>query len=74
MAVAEPMRAPAAASVDAALLGERARIDAAVAAAAEAVAAGAPDALREPMRYALATPGKRIRPVLSVAAWRALRG
>ena len=34
---------------------------------------GAPAALRDPMRYALATPGKRIRPVLCVSAWRAFR-
>jgi geranylgeranyl pyrophosphate synthase len=52
---------------------ERARVNAALAAVVDEAVEGAPEALREPMRYALATPGKRIRPVLCVSAWRAFR-
>ncbi|HEX6751179.1 MAG TPA: farnesyl diphosphate synthase [Longimicrobium sp.] len=68
--------APAAAGfdTDAFLARERARVNAALAAVAEDAVAAAPAPLREPMRYALATPGKRIRPVLCAAAWRAVRG
>lgn len=55
------------------LAAERARVNAALAAAVDMAAEGAPTALREPMRYALGTPGKRIRPILCVSAWRAFR-
>ena len=55
------------------LQAERARVDAVLPRVAEVAVEGAPEALREPMRYALATPGKRIRPILCVSAWRALR-
>jgi geranylgeranyl pyrophosphate synthase len=58
---------------DAFLDRERARVNAALDAVADDAVDGAPGALADPMRYALATPGKRIRPVLCVAAWRALR-
>jgi geranylgeranyl pyrophosphate synthase len=53
---------------------ERERVNAALAAVADAVVEGAPASLREPMRYALATPGKRIRPILCVSAYRAVHG
>jgi geranylgeranyl pyrophosphate synthase len=53
---------------------ERARVNAALEALAPTLAAGAPGALAEPVRYALATPGKRVRPALCAAAWRALKG
>jgi geranylgeranyl pyrophosphate synthase len=56
------------------LARERQRVNAALALAADDAVRGAPDALREPMRYALATPGKRLRPILCAAAWRAVRG
>jgi geranylgeranyl pyrophosphate synthase len=56
------------------LARERQRVNAALAAVADHAVAAAPPALAEPMRYALATPGKRIRPVLCAAAWRAVRG
>jgi farnesyl diphosphate synthase len=55
------------------LTAERARVNAALAAVAEQAVDGAPAALAEPMRYALATPGKRIRPILCASAWRAFR-
>lgn len=53
---------------------ERERVNAALAAVAELIVQGVPASLREPMRYALATPGKRIRPVLCVCAYRAVHG
>jgi geranylgeranyl pyrophosphate synthase len=56
------------------LARERQRVNAALSAVAEDAVRGAPAALREPMRYALATPGKRLRPILCAAAWRAVRG
>jgi geranylgeranyl diphosphate synthase type II len=49
---------------------ERDRVNAVLSGLAPALADGAPDALRAPMAYALATPGKRLRPILCVAAWR----
>lgn len=55
------------------LQAARARVDAVLPRVAEQVVAGAPDALAAPMRYALATPGKRIRPILCVSAWRAFQ-
>lgn len=59
--------------VGAFLEAERARVDAVLAALAPALAEGAPEALRAPMRYALATPGKRLRPILCAAAYRVVR-
>ncbi|HEX9936188.1 MAG TPA: farnesyl diphosphate synthase [Longimicrobium sp.] len=53
---------------------ERERVNAALVSVADAVVGDAPAWLREPMRYALATPGKRIRPILCTSAWRAVRG
>jgi len=65
---------PAVEPAIAALLdAERARVNAALAAVADEAVEGAPATLREPIRYALATPGKRIRPVLCVSAWRAFQ-
>jgi geranylgeranyl pyrophosphate synthase len=61
-------------AIEAFLARERERVNAALSALADDAAAGAPPALREPMRYALATPGKRLRPILCAAAWRAVRG
>ena len=55
------------------LHAERARVDAVLAALAPATAEGAPESLRAPMLYALATPGKRLRPILCVAAYRVAR-
>ena len=55
------------------LEGERRRVDLALAALAPALAEGAPAALRAPILYALATPGKRLRPILAVAAFRVAR-
>jgi geranylgeranyl diphosphate synthase type II len=63
---------PAAFDVDAFLRAERARVNAALDAVAARVAEGAPPALRDAMRYALATPGKRLRPILCVSAYRVL--
>ncbi|HET7462782.1 MAG TPA: farnesyl diphosphate synthase [Longimicrobium sp.] len=58
--------------VEAFLAHERERVNGALAAIADQLVAGAPAWLREPVRYALATPGKRIRPILCVSAWRAI--
>ena len=60
-------------AIAALLDAERARVNAALAAVADEAVEDAPAALGEPMRYALATPGKRIRPILCVSAWRAFR-
>jgi geranylgeranyl diphosphate synthase, type II len=51
---------------------ERARVNAALAEAAPALAAGAPP-LGDAIRYALETPGKRLRPILCAAAYRVFR-
>ncbi|HEU4559281.1 MAG TPA: farnesyl diphosphate synthase [Longimicrobium sp.] len=53
---------------------ERERVNAALDSVADSITGDAPGWLREPMRYALATPGKRLRPILCVSAWRAIRG
>jgi geranylgeranyl pyrophosphate synthase len=55
------------------LSAERAAVDAALARAADALLADVPDALAAPIRYALAGDGKRLRPILCTAAFRALR-
>ena len=64
---------PVSPALAARLNAERARVNAALAAVAEQAVEAAPPALAEPMRYALATPGKRIRPILCVSAWCAFR-
>jgi farnesyl diphosphate synthase len=65
---------PAETEMEAFLARERDRVNAALASAVEPVLNRAAGWLREPMRYALATPGKRLRPILCVSAWRAVRG
>jgi geranylgeranyl pyrophosphate synthase len=60
--------------LDAFLARERARAEAGLEAIKDAVLDGAPPALRVPMAYALETRGKRLRPILCVAAYRAVRG
>ena len=59
--------------VEAFLHAERARVNAALDALSPALAEHAPPPLRDAMRYALATPGKRLRPVLCAAAYRVER-
>ncbi len=56
------------------LARERARCNAALDEVAREITDAARDPLREPIRYALATPGKRLRPILCAAAWRACVG
>ncbi|HEX8359195.1 MAG TPA: farnesyl diphosphate synthase, partial [Longimicrobium sp.] len=56
------------------LARERARVNIALEEVAREVAEAAGAPLREPIRYALATPGKRLRPILCAAAWRASAG
>ncbi|HEU4454505.1 MAG TPA: farnesyl diphosphate synthase [Longimicrobium sp.] len=65
---------PAAFDVAHFLAAERDRVNAALRAVTPQAAEGASGAVREAILYALATPGKRVRPILCVAAWRALRG
>ena len=69
-AVVDP---PTPIDTDAFLHRERERINAVLAEVAPALGDGAPAGLREPMAYALATPGKRLRPILCVAAYRVVR-
>jgi geranylgeranyl pyrophosphate synthase len=52
---------------------ERERINAVMNGLAPTIAEGAPPALGEPVLYALATPGKRLRPILCASAWRVVR-
>lgn len=52
---------------------ERAAVDAAIVRAAAALLCDVPDILAAPIRYALEGDGKRLRPILCVAAFRALR-
>ncbi|HVH13432.1 MAG TPA: farnesyl diphosphate synthase [Longimicrobium sp.] len=52
---------------------ERDWVNAVLAGIAPALADGAPETLRAPIAYALATPGKRLRPILCVSAWRVVR-
>jgi geranylgeranyl diphosphate synthase type II len=70
LAVTDP---PASFDVEAFLRRERDRVNAALSPLAAAHARNAPPALRDAMLYALATPGKRLRPALCVTAWRVLR-
>jgi geranylgeranyl pyrophosphate synthase len=60
--------------MEAFLAGERERVNAALAGVVEGIAGAAPPWLGRPMRYALETPGKRLRPIFCVSAWRAVRG
>lgn len=53
---------------------ERAAADAALEAAARALLDGVPPLLAEPVRYALAGDGKRLRPILCAMSYRALGG
>lgn len=53
---------------------ERERVDREIAAISEAPEFAATGALREPIEYALATRGKRLRPILCVAAYRVASG
>ncbi|HEX7119699.1 MAG TPA: farnesyl diphosphate synthase [Longimicrobiales bacterium] len=53
---------------------ERSAIEAARARLLDALLDGAPASVAEPVRYALDAGGKRLRPVLCVAAYRAARG
>lgn len=55
------------------LASERAAADAALERAADSLLRDVPSALGDPVRYALGGGGKRLRPVLCVAAYRALR-
>jgi geranylgeranyl pyrophosphate synthase len=64
---------PASFDVEAFLRRERDRVNAALSALAAAHAQSAPPPLREAMLYALATPGKRLRPALCVTAYRVPR-
>ncbi|HEX6040040.1 farnesyl diphosphate synthase [Longimicrobium sp.] len=65
--------APAGFDVHAFLDRERDWVNAVLAGIAPTLAEGAPSALREPVEYALATPGKRLRPILCVSAYRVVR-
>ena len=65
------LRAPTAFSLVPFLQRERARVNEVLARVAVELADDAPAGLRDPIRYALDTPGKRLRPILCVAAWRA---
>jgi geranylgeranyl pyrophosphate synthase len=69
--LAEPLSA---ARLDDFLARERARVNHALEAVAGEITDSVAAPLREPVRYALATPGKRIRPILCAAAWRASAG
>jgi geranylgeranyl pyrophosphate synthase len=53
---------------------EGARVESALAQVAGALPAAAPPAILEPLRYALGTRGKRVRPILCVAAYRSVAG
>ncbi|HUH12600.1 MAG TPA: polyprenyl synthetase family protein, partial [Longimicrobiales bacterium] len=53
---------------------ERAAAEAGLARTLDALLEGAPAALAEPVRYAVEGGGKRLRPILCAAAWRALGG
>lgn len=70
MTSAAVMDPPVPFDTDAFLESERDRVNAVLADIAPALAEGAPPALRAPVAYALATPGKRLRPILCACAWR----
>ena len=63
-----------AARLDAFLARERGRVNHALEEVARELTGSVSLPLREPVRYALATPGKRLRPILCAAAWRACAG
>jgi geranylgeranyl diphosphate synthase, type II len=56
------------------LAEESARVERVLDAVVSGLPESAPAAIREPIRYALGTRGKRLRPVLCATAWRAVRG
>jgi geranylgeranyl diphosphate synthase, type II len=56
------------------LTTEQRKVEAALSAVTEPGSRGVPEHLREPLQYALSTSGKRLRPVLCVAAYRAATG
>jgi geranylgeranyl diphosphate synthase, type II len=60
--------------LDAYLADECARVDAALAALLPSLTSSVAEGLRAPVAYALQTPGKRLRPILCVAAHRAAGG
>jgi geranylgeranyl pyrophosphate synthase len=60
--------------LDAYLAAEVGRVDTALEEVVGSLPAAAPHRVAEPLRYALGTRGKRIRPVLCVAAYRAVVG
>jgi geranylgeranyl pyrophosphate synthase len=53
---------------------ERGRVDAELSAIASELAASLSPTIGEPLRYALSTSGKRLRPILFLCAYRAARG
>lgn len=65
---------PEAARLDDFLARERGRVNHALEEVARELTDSVALPLREPVRYALATPGKRLRPILCAAAWRASAG
>jgi geranylgeranyl pyrophosphate synthase len=64
---------PAGFDLDAFLDRERVWVNAVLDGIAPALAEGAPAPVRDAIAYALATPGKRLRPIFCVAAWRVVR-
>ena len=56
------------------LSDEQDAVDATLARLSASITASIADGLREPVRYALEGDGKRLRPILCVTTWRALRG
>ena len=72
--LSKPAAARPGADFDALVAREAARVDRALEAVTGELVHGVPEHLAEPMRYALGTRGKRLRPLLCVAAYRALRG
>lgn len=70
------MRGTAGGAFDAAgfLARERERIEAVLSGLVDELLAGSPASIAEPIRYAVESGGKRLRPILCVAAYRAVRG
>lgn len=64
--------APAGFDLDAFLRDETARVEEALRQVTERIVRGVPSVLAEPITYALGTRGKRLRPVLCAAAYRAV--